>query len=66
MQQKKALFGKEVSEEMAEQLTYLPKTEEEKIAKELIEFLRPKELPLWQVKEVLAQARNMAEWEKLK
>lgn len=58
--------AKEVSDTMAEQLTYVPKTEEEKIAREVIEFLRPKELPLWQVKEILAKASNMAEWEKLK
>lgn len=51
---------------MAEQLTYVPKTEEEKIAKEVIEFLRPKELPIWQIKEVLDKARNLAEWTKLK
>lgn len=51
---------------MEEQLKYVPKTEEEKIAREVIEFLRPKELPLWQVKEILAKASNMAEWEKLK
>lgn len=48
------------------QLTYMPKTGEEKIAKEVIEFLRPKELPIWQVKMVLAKASNLAEWEKLK
>lgn len=51
---------------MANLLTYEPKAEEEKIAKEVIEFLRPKELPLWQVKEVLAKASSIAEWEKLK
>lgn len=53
-------------EKKEEQLTYVPKTEEEKIAIEVIDFLRPKELPLWQVKEILAKASNMAELEKLK
>lgn len=51
---------------MAELLTYVPKTEEEKVAQEVIEFLRPKNLPVWQVKEILAKASNLAEWEKLK
>lgn len=48
------------------QLTYIPKTEEDIIAKEVIEFLRSKELPVWQVKTVLAKASDLAEWEKLK
>lgn len=46
-------------------LTYIPKTEEDKIAKEVIEFLRPKKLSVWQVKEVLTKASNLVEWEKL-
>ena len=50
----------------SKKLTYKPKTEEEKIAQEVIEFLRLKKLPIWQVKEVLAKASNLAEWEKLK
>ena len=47
-------------------LTYIPKTEEEKVAKEVIEFLRPKKLSVWQVKTVLAKAGDLVEWEKLK
>lgn len=49
-----------------EQLTYIPKTEEEKIAKEVIEFLRHKKLPVWQVKTILSRASSLVEWEKLK
>lgn len=49
-----------------EKLTYAPKTEEDRIAMEVLEFLRAKELPIWQVKEVLTKAKNLADWEKLK
>jgi len=47
-------------------LEYEPKNEIIKIAREVIDFLRPKELPVWQVKEVLSSAAKLADWEKLK
>lgn len=49
-----------------EKLEYTPKEELSKAAQEVIDFLRPKELPVWQVKEVLREAIKLAEWEKLK
>lgn len=38
----------------------------EKIALEVLDFLRPKELPIWQVKEILVVAARLSEWQKLK
>lgn len=49
-----------------EKLEYTPKEELSKAAQGVIDFLRPKELPVWQVKEVLREAIKLAEWEKLK
>lgn len=51
---------------MEERLVYAPKTEMTPIAREVIEFLRPKELPIWQIKEVLNEAKRLADWEILK
>lgn len=36
------------------------------IVQELLEFLRPKKMPIWQVKEVLRRAGTMVDWEPLK
>lgn len=47
-------------------LTYEPKEELQKIAMEVLEFLRPRHLPIWQVKEVMTYAKEFAEWEKMK
>lgn len=49
-----------------ERLTYAPKEELSLIAQEVIDFLRQKDLLIWQVKEVLIEASKLAEWEKLK
>lgn len=51
---------------MEERLTYAPKSEMEPIAREVLEFLRPKELPIWQIKEVLNEAKRLADWGILK
>lgn len=51
---------------LGEQLTYVPKEKVDEIAKEVIDFLRPKELPIWQVKDALIRASKLVEWEKLK
>lgn len=51
---------------MDELLTYVPRMEMEPIAREVLEFLRPKELPIWQIKEVLNEAKRLADWEVLK
>lgn len=42
------------------------KEELREMAQELLEFLRPKKLAIWQVKEVLRRAENMVDWEPLK
>ena len=47
-------------------LEYEPKSELEDLAVEVLEFLRPKELPIWQVKEGLSTAMRLAEWQTLK
>jgi len=47
-------------------LTYKPKEELDGIAQEVLDFLRPKELPIWQVKEVFKRASRFAEYEKMK
>ena len=44
----------------------LTKQEAEKIAFEVLDFLKPRELPIWQVKEILATAIRLSEWEILK
>lgn len=49
-----------------DRLEYAPRSELEPIAQEVLDFLRPKELPIWQIKEILAEASRLAEWEKLK
>lgn len=49
-----------------EKLEYVPKSELGPIAREVLDFLRPKELPIWQIKEILAEASRLVEWEKLK
>ena len=49
-----------------EQLTYAPKEEMDKIAMEVLEFLRPRHLTVWQVKDVMKRAIRLAEWEKMK
>lgn len=49
-----------------EQLTYAHKEEMDKIAQEVLEFLRPRHLPIWQVKDVMKRAIRLAEWEKMK
>lgn len=49
-----------------EKLKYTPKSELDKVAAEVIDFLRPKELPVWQVKDVLSRAKELAEWQTLK
>ncbi len=38
----------------------------EKIAFEVLDFFRSKELPIWQVKEILVVAARLSEWQKLK
>lgn len=47
-------------------LEYEPKDVLDSTAQEVLDFLRPKELPIWQVKEVLMRASRLAEYEKLK
>lgn len=49
-----------------ERMEYAPKGELEDIARELLDFLRPKELPVWQVKEVLDCAKQYVDYTKLK
>ena len=49
-----------------DRLTYAPKSEMEVIAQEVLEFLRPKELPIWQIKDILNEAKRLADWEILK
>lgn len=47
-------------------MTYAPKSELTPIAQEVLDLLRPKTLPIWQVKEILSEARRLADWEILK
>lgn len=47
-------------------LEYEPKGELDRAAKEVLDFLQPKELPIWQVKEILALASRFAEYTKMK
>lgn len=51
---------------MEKELTYAPKEELDEIAKEVIEFLRPKKLPIWKINKVLTIAKDLIEWEKMK
>ena len=53
-------------EEKGARLTYAPKSEMVPIAQEVLDLLRPKMLPIWQIKEILAEARRLADWEILK
>ena len=45
-----------------EKVKYLEKAELKSIAEEVMELLRPKRLPVWQIKEVLRYAMNLADW----
>lgn len=49
-----------------ERYEYVTKGEIPEMAREVLDFLRSKELPIWQVKEVLKEAMRLADWEKLK
>lgn len=51
---------------MDRKLEYVANDEIDDIAQDIIDFLRPKELPIWQVKEALSAAAKLAEWEVLK
>ena len=51
---------------MEDKLTYAPKSELTPIAQEVLDLLRTKELPVWQVKEILTEARRLADWAILK
>ena len=51
---------------MDRKLEYIPRDDVDDIAQNIIDFLRPKELPIWQVKEALSAAAKLAEWEALK
>ena len=53
---------KEVNAMPGEETKRLEKAELKSIAKEVMELLRPKRLPVWQVKEVLRYAMNLADW----
>lgn len=45
---------------------YASKEELKEIARELLEIMRPKKLPIWQVKETFQFAIEMADWEPMK
>ncbi len=47
-------------------LPYVTKTEEDEIAQEIIDLLKTKSLPIWQVKDVLSKAKQLADWQTLK
>lgn len=49
-----------------EKLEYSPKGELLKVAEEVICLLTQKQLPVWQVKEVLSEAAKLAEWQVLR
>ena len=49
-----------------DKLTYALKSELTPIAQEVLDLLRPKALPIWQIKEILSEARRLADWEILK
>ena len=63
---KKPPRGGEKEVKGMDRLTYVPKSELGPIAREVLDFLRPKELPIWQIKEILAEASRLADWEILK
>ena len=46
-------------------LEYEAKGELEKVALEILEFLKPRDLPIWQVKETLDIAKRFSEYQKL-
>ena len=47
-------------------LEYEPNSVLDGLAIEVLELLRPKGLPIWQIKEVLNKASERIEWETLK
>ena len=49
-----------------EKMEYVPKSDLCNEARAVLNFLRPKELPIWQIKEILAEAARLSEWEPLK
>jgi len=49
-----------------EETKMLSKEELKPIALEVLNMLKPKQLPVWQVKEVLSYASRMAEWTPMK
>lgn len=51
---------------MEDKLAYAPKSELTPIAQEVLDLLRSKELPVWQVREILSEARKLADWAILK
>lgn len=52
--------------ELADRSTILTKEELKKIAQEVLELLRPRELAIWQVREVLKFANEAIDWTKMK